>query len=102
VEQGEVLRTAREAAGVGLREMARAIHYSPTYLSYIESGKRPAAARVVQAYEDMLGAGVDRLASVVEAPRTVDRESLDQVATMLSAVRRLEDVNGAETVLPAV
>lgn len=36
---GELLRRARESAGRGLRETARAIDVSPSYLSKVESGK---------------------------------------------------------------
>lgn len=55
MESGAQLRAAREAAGVGLREIARLTHYSPAYLSLIESGKRPLSAEVSAAYNAALG-----------------------------------------------
>ncbi|MEV6341688.1 helix-turn-helix transcriptional regulator [Nocardia vinacea] len=59
MESGSMLRAAREAAGVGLREIARRTHYSASYLSLIESGKRAVPAAVVAAYESALGESAD-------------------------------------------
>ncbi|WP_162140621.1 helix-turn-helix domain-containing protein [Nocardia cyriacigeorgica] len=97
-----MLRAAREAAGVGLREIARRTHYSPAYLSDIERGKRPAPADVVAAYETALGSNLDRLTSLTKTPASVDTAALSDVAVMLSATRRIEDATGPLAVLPAV
>lgn len=59
MESGSLLRAAREAAGVGLREIALLTHYSPSYLSLIESGKRPVPAAVVAVYHSALGESAD-------------------------------------------
>ncbi|GAB2534568.1 helix-turn-helix domain-containing protein [Nocardia heshunensis] len=59
MESGALLRATREAAGVGLREIALLTHYSPSYLSLIESGKRPVPADVVAAYQSALGESAD-------------------------------------------
>ncbi|MFF2554154.1 helix-turn-helix transcriptional regulator [Nocardia sp. NPDC058058] len=59
MESGSLLRAAREAAGVGLREIAALTHYSPSYLSLIESGKRTVPAEVVAAYQCALGESAD-------------------------------------------
>ncbi|MFE3543031.1 helix-turn-helix domain-containing protein [Nocardia sp. NPDC059177] len=59
MEPGAQLRAARAAAGVGLREIARLTHYSPAYLSLIESGKRPVPAEVAVAYTAALGETAD-------------------------------------------
>ncbi|BEK88200.1 helix-turn-helix domain-containing protein [Nocardia seriolae] len=50
-----MLRAAREAAGLGLREMARRTHFTASYLSLIETGRRPVTAEIVAAYEGTLG-----------------------------------------------
>ncbi|MGF0314644.1 helix-turn-helix domain-containing protein [Nocardia fluminea] len=97
-----MLRAAREAAGVGLREVSRRTHYSATYLSDIERGKRPVPADVVAAYETALGADMERLTAVSRSPSSVDTTALDDVAVMLSATRRIEDTTGPVVVLPAV
>ncbi len=68
MELGSMLRAAREAAGMGLREIARRTHFTPSYLSLIETGKRPATIEVVAAYKKVLGAGT------VTAERSTDGE----------------------------
>lgn len=59
MESGSLLRAAREAAGVGLREIAALTHYSPSYLSLIESGKRAVPTEVVAAYRSVLSDPAD-------------------------------------------
>jgi transcriptional regulator with XRE-family HTH domain len=54
---GEVLRAARDAAGLSLCAMASRTHYSKPYLSMVETGKRAATTAVVRAYEKVLGVG---------------------------------------------
>ena len=54
---GEALREARNAAGISLGVMATRTHYSKSYLSMVEAGKRTATADVVKAYEKVLGIG---------------------------------------------
>jgi len=53
----EVLREVRGAAGLSVRAMARLTHFSPSYLSMVEAGKRPASPEIVAAYEQVLGVG---------------------------------------------
>jgi predicted transcriptional regulator len=47
---GEFLRFTREEQGLSLREMARRLKYSATYLSDIEHNRRVSTARVNEAY----------------------------------------------------
>lgn len=54
---GEALRAARNAAGISLCVTATRTHYSKSYLSMVETGKRPATADVVKAYQKVLGIG---------------------------------------------
>lgn len=54
---GEVLRAARQAAGMSLSVMASRTHYSKPYLSMVETGRREATTDVVGAYERVLGVG---------------------------------------------
>ncbi|MFI5716356.1 helix-turn-helix domain-containing protein [Nocardia sp. NPDC051750] len=102
MEPGSLLRAAREAAGMALREMARRTHYSASYLSLIESGKRAVPAAVVAAYESTLGSDLERLTAVARSAASVDTSTLSDVAVMLSATRRIEDATGPIAVLPAV
>lgn len=84
MDSGAQLRTAREAAGVGLREIARLTHYSPAYLSLIESGKRPVPPAVADAYRTALGETTDgKLAGAEWIQRVtasdVSGDTLDQL-----------------------
>lgn len=102
MDAGEVMRTAREAAGISLSAMAKATGYSKSYLGLVETGRKPVQAWHVEAYERVLGVDVDRLAQTAQAPRTVDAQALEDLSSILSATRRLEDLTGAACVLPTV
>ena len=52
---GADLRSARERAGISLNGMARQAHFTKSYLSVVETGKRPVTAEVVAAYKHVLG-----------------------------------------------
>jgi mannitol/fructose-specific phosphotransferase system IIA component (Ntr-type) len=85
VDFGYVLKTLRIEAGIGLRELARSIDISPSYLSMIENRQQPppTAARVAQ-IEQVLnvpkgyllslihGLDPDLTAYVDEVPEIVD------------------------------
>lgn len=51
---GADLRAMREAAGLSLNRMASKTHFTKSYLSMIETGKRSIVAEVVTAYEQAL------------------------------------------------
>ncbi|MEU1983422.1 helix-turn-helix domain-containing protein [Nocardia sp. NPDC019395] len=102
MQAGALLRAAREADGIGLREISRRTHYSASYLSLIESGKRAAPANVVAAYEVALGSDLEKLIALSKTPAAVDNDTLSDVSTMLAATRRIEDATGPLAVLLAV
>jgi len=54
------LRAAREAAGISLRHLASRAHFTPSYLSLVETGKRPVTPQLVLAYELVLGPDILR------------------------------------------
>ena len=57
---GEFVRGAREAKDIGLREMAKMIGVSPTYLSKVERDEfAPPAEDKVKAIARVLGCDVD-------------------------------------------
>lgn len=60
MHEGEHLRAAREAAGISLRHLASRAHFTPSYLSLVETGKRPVTPRLVLAYEHVLGPDILR------------------------------------------
>lgn len=70
---GKVLRTLRTTAGLSLREVARDLDVSPTYLSLIETGKiPPPVEEKIHRLEDRLGVPEGYLLSFTErSPRQV-------------------------------
>jgi len=59
---GEFVRRAREAKDIGLREMAKMIGVSPTYLSKVERDEfAPPAEDKVKAIAQIIGCDVDEL-----------------------------------------
>jgi transcriptional regulator with XRE-family HTH domain len=59
---GEFVRRAREAEDIGLREMAKMIGVSPTYLSKVERDEfAPPAEDKVKAIARIIGCDVDEL-----------------------------------------
>lgn len=113
---GEQLRDARVGAGLSLRETARRAHLNPGYLSQIEHGTRLPSAQVLAALARVLALDLaalsaeavngaidrERLAYAAAHPRRIDQAAVDALSATLGAQRRLEDVVGAEAVLPAV
>jgi transcriptional regulator with XRE-family HTH domain len=81
----KVLRGVRGAAGLSVRAMARLTHFSPSYLSMVEGGKRPASPEIVAAYERVLGVG--GLGEVVDRRRFLTVTAL--VAVRASLVSNL-------------
>ncbi|MFJ1756435.1 ATP-binding protein [Kitasatospora sp. NPDC088134] len=61
---GERLRRLREEHGVSLAELARATHYSKSYLSRVETGGRPGNEVLAAACARALGVDVARLGPV--------------------------------------
>ena len=52
---GADLRAARDTGGLSLARMAQRTHFTKSYLSMVETGKRPLPADVIAAYEQVLG-----------------------------------------------
>ncbi len=59
MDTGEQLRLMRESAAMSLRRMASRTHFTPGYLSRVETGDKPATEAVIAAYEQVLGIGLD-------------------------------------------
>jgi transcriptional regulator with XRE-family HTH domain len=65
---GQALRNARQAAGLGLRVMARRLNYSShSTLSEYENGVRMPSERIVEGYERLLNLTAGTLTAVLEA-----------------------------------
>lgn len=117
---GADLRAARDTGGLSLARMAQRTHFTKSYLSMVETGKRPLPADVIAAYEQVLGVPLAnapgdpvRLAHewlVAESPLAVQTRSGRRVGDSLAAtletrvveLRHLDDVVSSHDLLPAV
>ncbi|MFI5781609.1 helix-turn-helix domain-containing protein [Nocardia sp. NPDC051570] len=103
---GHLLRELRTVAGIGLRQMSAKTHYSASYLSEIENGKRPVPAAVIAAYREALGndptLDIDRLAATMADPSSAGSSALEDIAVILERTRHLEDRIGSALVIPAI
>lgn len=88
--RGADLRAAREQAQISLGQMAERTHFTKSYLSLVETGKRPTGPDIVAAYGRVLGSVATRI------------PTLDELAGTLAATRKLEDETSAAHVLPSV
>ena len=62
---GAYVRRVREGRGIGLREMARKIGVSPTYVSMIERDEfPPPAENKIKAIAEVLGLNIDELLAI--------------------------------------
>lgn len=61
VRNGAHLRALRERRGLSLREMARRLAWSASYLSDVERGRRAATPTVWACYRAILGEGMRRV-----------------------------------------
>lgn len=59
-ELGKLMRVKREKAGVGLRQISRAMHYSAPFISDIERGQRRWNVRLIEEYELALAGCQDK------------------------------------------
>lgn len=103
---GPLLRELRTAAGIGLRSMAAKTHFSPAYLSEVETGCKTVTPAVIDAYRRVLGddpaLDMDRLAATVSNPESVGLSVLDDLSVMLARTRHLEDTMGTALVIPTI
>jgi HTH-type transcriptional regulator, competence development regulator len=91
---GDVVRREREAKDIGLREMAKLIEVSPTYLSKVERSEFPPPAEdKVKAIAKIIGGDVDELLALANR---VDSELTDiikrrprEMASFLRAANNL-------------
>jgi cytoskeletal protein RodZ len=96
---GEFVRRERDGKGIGLREMAKMIEVSPTYLSMVERDVfAPPAEDKVRAIAQVLGCDVDDLLAradrvASDLPEIIKRHPV-QLAALLRTTKGLtsEDI----------
>lgn len=68
VNLGLRLRTARQKSGMTLRELARQLSVSPSFLSQIENGKSQPSVATLYSMAQTLGVSIDHLFEGTETP----------------------------------
>lgn len=76
---GQRLREAREGRGISLREMARRIDVSPSFVSQVERGKANPSVGTLYAMVSELGASLDELMG--DSTPGAEQETTDQIST---------------------
>jgi transcriptional regulator with XRE-family HTH domain len=73
---GSRLRQARVRANLSLREMARQLGVSPSFLSQLENGKSQPSVATLYSLAQLLGVSMDRLFEIQEPPATAPQPGL--------------------------
>ncbi|MFI6758415.1 helix-turn-helix domain-containing protein [Micromonospora sp. NPDC050417] len=112
------LAELRLARGLSLRDLARRVYFSKSYLHDLETGRCRPTSETAQRLDDVLEAGgvlaalvVDapavttpdddqRIAYVIDRPARLDAAAVHHLAEVLAAQRRLDDVLAAPVMLP--
>ncbi|MBB1255365.1 helix-turn-helix transcriptional regulator [Streptomyces sp. OF3] len=109
----DLARRALRDNGYSIKAAARATNYDPAYLSRVLNGKQRPSLTLAKALDDLLGtggalAGVvlgtddrSRVARSVANPSRLDAGTVDALAGVLAAYRRLDDTVKPRSVLPA-
>ncbi|TJZ52018.1 helix-turn-helix domain-containing protein [Streptomyces piniterrae] len=112
-EFADLARRALRDGGYSMRAAARAVNYDLAYLSRVLNGKQRPSAKLANALDELVGAGgalsgvvmnpddASRVARSAAEPSRLDAGTVDALADVLSAYRRLDDVVKPESVLPA-
>ncbi|WP_372409073.1 multiprotein-bridging factor 1 family protein [Streptomyces luteireticuli] len=109
----DLARRALRDAGYSMRAAAQAINYDLAYLSRVLNGKQRPSSQLARSLDDLLGTG-DALASIVlqaddrsrmarsvANPSRLDAGSVEALAGVLAAYRRLDDTVRPESMIPA-
>jgi transcriptional regulator with XRE-family HTH domain len=83
VNLGASLRSARQASGLSLRELARQLSVSPSFLSQLETGKSQPSVATLYSIAQVLDLSIDELFA---APRSTDQVVVDAIAASPAAV----------------
>ncbi|WP_175407931.1 helix-turn-helix transcriptional regulator [Streptomyces sp. TRM64462] len=112
-EFADVARRALRDQGYSMRAAARAVNYDPAYLSRVLNGKQRPSAKLAKALDGLLGTGGAlagtlpgdddraRLSRSTANPLRLDGATVDAIAGVLTAYRRLDDTVRPRSVIPA-
>lgn len=109
----ELARRALTDSGYSMKAAARAMNYDPAYLSRVLNGKQQPSRSLASAMDTLVGADgalVDallaeddaaRVARTAAEPSRLDGRTVESLAGVLAAYRRLDDSTPPEHVVPA-
>lgn len=99
--------------GYSMKAAAREMHYDPAYLSRVLNGKQRPSEKLAHALDSLVGAGgalastllgedeAARVAHSAENPSRLDAGTVDALAGVLAAYRRLDDNAQPRVIIPA-
>ncbi|MFJ5993883.1 helix-turn-helix domain-containing protein [Streptomyces sp. NPDC092370] len=109
----DLARRALLDSGYSMKAAAREINYDVAYLSRVLSGKQKPSAKLASSLDSLLGADGALTATVLgdddservqrsaANPSRLDAGTVDALAGVLAAYRRLDDTAAPKTVIPA-
>ncbi|MFF4529008.1 helix-turn-helix domain-containing protein [Streptomyces sp. NPDC001407] len=109
----DLARRAIRDSGYSMKAAARAMNYDPAYLSRVFSGKQKPSANLAASLDALVGADgalaatvlnedeESRVARSAANPSRLDAGTVDALAGVLAAYRRLDDTVKPESVIPA-
>ncbi|MFI1952990.1 helix-turn-helix domain-containing protein [Streptomyces xinghaiensis] len=109
----DLARRSLRDNGYSIKAAARAMNYDPAYLSRVLNGKQAPSERLAQSLDSLLGTGGalagivlsaddrSRVSRSIAHPSRLDAGTVDALAGVLAAYRRLDDTAKPESVIPA-
>lgn len=109
----DLARRSLHDSGYSMKAAARAANYDPAYLSRVLSGKQRPSMKLAEALDALLGTGGALAGTVLDTeerarvarseanPSRVDAGTVDALAGVLTAYRRLDDTVRPGAVIPA-
>jgi transcriptional regulator with XRE-family HTH domain len=112
-EFADLVRRALRDKGYSMKAAARAMNYDVSYLSRVLNGKQKPSENLAQALDELVGAqgalvatvldddDESRVAKSADQPFRLDAGTVETLAGVLAAYRRLDDAVKPESVIPA-
>ncbi|HWU08227.1 MAG TPA: helix-turn-helix domain-containing protein [Streptomyces sp.] len=109
----DVARRSLRDNGYSMKAAARATNYDPSYLSRVLNGKQRPSENLASALDSLVGAGgalaatvlnndeTARVARSAANPSRLDAGTVDALARVLAAYRRLDDTAQPSSIIPA-
>ncbi|MFE9253857.1 helix-turn-helix domain-containing protein [Streptomyces sp. NPDC006879] len=109
----DVARRLLREGGYSMKAAARATNYDPAFLSRVLNGKQRPSFALAKALDDLLGTGGaltdtllnpdddSRVSRSAENPSRLDAGTVDALAGVLAAYRRLDDTAQPTSLVPA-